>query len=191
MRSYSTASIVSAVARILAAALVLVAVSTRLAADQGEMASLLASDAAAYDAFGVSVSISGDTAVVGAYAVRGPAGYLHGSAYILVRQGMTWTQQTKLLASDAAAYDYFGYSVSISGGTAVVGAYHDDGPAGGDQGSACVFCLGQEEDNDGDGVPDGCDNCPAVPNMEQTDTDGDGVGDTCEQLPVRSQPRPV
>lgn len=38
----------------------------------------------------------------------------------------------------------------------------------------------------GDGVGDGCDNCPEAPNPDQTDTDGDGRGDACDpsrQLP--------
>jgi hypothetical protein len=34
-------------------------------------------------------------------------------------------------------------------------------------------------DDDGDGVPDVIDDCPDVPDPEQTDTDGDGVGDAC------------
>jgi MYXO-CTERM domain-containing protein len=33
---------------------------------------------------------------------------------------------------------------------------------------------------DGDGVPNATDNCPAVPNPDQTDTDGNGVGDVCQ-----------
>src|SRR4030095_5687889 len=35
-------------------------------------------------------------------------------------------------------------------------------------------------DRDGDGRPDGCDNCPAVPNAGQEDADGDGDGDACD-----------
>jgi len=38
-------------------------------------------------------------------------------------------------------------------------------------------------DSDGDGVPDGDDNCPEVPNPDQRDTDGDGVGDECDPDP--------
>jgi hypothetical protein len=37
-------------------------------------------------------------------------------------------------------------------------------------------------DSDGDGIPDDLDNCPAIPNPDQTDTDGDGKGDVCEGL---------
>lgn len=36
------------------------------------------------------------------------------------------------------------------------------------------------QDRDGDGLVDGCDNCPAVDNPEQVDTDGDGDGDACD-----------
>jgi len=100
-----------------------------------QQAKLTASDAAARDAFGEPVSVSGDTAVVGAYA--GGAG---GSAYVFTRSGSTWTQQAKLTASDAAAGDIFGYSVSVSGDTAVVGAPSNS--AGSASGSAYVFDLG-------------------------------------------------
>ena len=72
---------------------------------------LLASDGAAGDCFGGSVSISGDLAIVGAYGDDSD----RGSAYIFKRDGTTWVQQQKLIASDGAAKDYFGYPVSISG----------------------------------------------------------------------------
>ena len=38
-------------------------------------------------------------------------------------------------------------------------------------------------DSDGDGVPDGPDNCPAVPNPDQADNDGDGIGNACDPSP--------
>ena len=41
-----------------------------------------------------------------------------------------------------------------------------------------VFCSG-DGDADGDGVLDGCDNCPYLPNAGQADADADGVGDVC------------
>jgi len=38
-------------------------------------------------------------------------------------------------------------------------------------------------DSDGDGVPDGSDNCPTVANPGQADTDNDGTGDACDACP--------
>jgi hypothetical protein len=38
-------------------------------------------------------------------------------------------------------------------------------------------------DEDGDGVPDECDNCPVDPNPGQLDSDGDGVGNACDPHP--------
>ncbi len=102
-----------------------------------QQAKLTALDAAASDQFGYSVAISGDTAIVGAY-LDDDAGSASGSAYVFVRSGTTWSQQAKLTASDGAASDLFGYSVAISGDTAIVGAYGDD-DAGSDSGSAYVF----------------------------------------------------
>ncbi len=105
-----------------------------------EIRKLTASDAAAEDNFGWAVSVSGDTAVVGAYK-DDDAGSLSGSAYVFERnQGGidNWGEVTKLTASDAAAEDEFGFSVSISGDTLVVGAHRENDPAG-YSGSAYVF----------------------------------------------------
>ena len=102
-------------------------------ADFANEIKLIAADGAAQDSFGWSVSISGDTAIVGAPQDGGSIG----SAYIFVRDPVTnsWTQAQKILATDGALYDQFGESVSISGDSAIVGAKWDDSY----RGSAHVF----------------------------------------------------
>ena len=102
-----------------------------------QQAKLLPSDGAVSDFFGESVSISGDLAVIGAY-LNDDNGDNSGSAYIFKRSGTTWAQHAKLLPSDGAESDQFGYSVSISGDYAVVGAYFDD-DNGFKSGSAYVY----------------------------------------------------
>lgn len=97
------------------------------------------SGAAAGDSFGISVAISGDTAVVGASTHDDVGGADQGSAYVFVRSGSAWTQQAILLAGDGAAGDLFGTSVAISADTVVVGAPADDVGTNADQGSAYVF----------------------------------------------------
>jgi len=104
-----------------------------------QQAKLTASDAAAFDNFGRSVAVSGDTAVVGAYLDDHAGGTDAGSAYVFIRIGAVWMQQAKLIASDAAAVDNFGFSVAVSGDTAVVGAILDDHTSLMDVGSAYVF----------------------------------------------------
>jgi hypothetical protein len=98
---------------------------------------LRASDGAAGDAFGFSLAVSGDTVVVGARFDE-DSGNFAGSASVFVRSGTTWTEQAKLVASDEAAYDFFGYSVAIGLDTAVIGAFGND-DRGIDCGSAYVF----------------------------------------------------
>ncbi len=105
--------------------------------DPLETSKLLAADGAVSDNFGHSVSVSGDTAVVGAYR-DDDRGNDSGSAYVFEKVDNVWTQIAKLLASDGAPDDFFGYSVSVSGDTAVVGAYDDDDHGDG-SGSAYVF----------------------------------------------------
>ena len=98
---------------------------------------ILPSDGAAEDYFGQSVSISGDYAIVGAYGDDDHDSD-SGSAYIFERSGRTWTQAAKLNASDGAADDLFGKSVSISGDYAVVNAFWDD-DKGSNSGSVYIF----------------------------------------------------
>ncbi len=87
--------------------------------------------------FGHSVSISGDTVLIGARR-DDDNGVLSGSAYIYTNDGGVWTQQAKLLADDGAIGDDFGYTVSISGDTALIGAWRD-GDGNSWQGAAYVF----------------------------------------------------
>ena len=109
----------------------------------GEVKKLVASDAAAGDGFGGSergAAISGDTAIVGA-ALNDDAGDDSGSAYIFRQdEGGTdnWGEVKKVTASDAAAGDFFGSTVAISGDTAMVGALLND-DAGSNSGSAYIF----------------------------------------------------
>ena len=90
--------------------------------------------------FGHSVSISGDTLVVGAPYEDGASSDV-GAAYVFERdQGGTgnWGQVKKLYSSDGQEYGNFGTAVSISGDTLVVGAPYEDG-ASSDVGAAYVF----------------------------------------------------
>jgi hypothetical protein len=98
---------------------------------------LLASDGTAGDDFGISLSLSGDTALIGA-DFDSDNGTKSGSAYIFERDADGWGQVKKLLPSDGAAEDNFGVSVSLSGDTALVGAYLDD-DNGSSSGSVYVF----------------------------------------------------
>lgn len=116
----------------------------RRTASGATVVKLTPSDGAADDRFGHSVAISGDTVVVGAHGED--AGIFlpnRGSAYVYERNeggGDDWGQATKLTASGAAMNDYFGYSVSISDDTVIVGAYgKDGGPFSPDHGAAYVY----------------------------------------------------
>lgn len=101
-----------------------------------EQAELTASDGAAHDFFGVSVALSGDTALVG--SISDDNGFASGSVYVFVRAGDAWTEQAKILPSDGAASQEFGRSVAISGNTALLSA-RGDGELGDDAGAAYIF----------------------------------------------------
>ena len=75
------------------------------------------------DQFGVSVSISGNYAIVGAFG-NDDIGLNSGSAYIF--NILSGNQLNKLTASDAGSGDNFGYSVAISGNYAVIGSPNDN-----------------------------------------------------------------
>lgn len=104
-----------------------------------QQAILTANNGAAFDEFGTSVSISGDYAIVGADGKDFGAVAGQGSAYIFNRSGTSWNQQAILNATDGAAGDLFGFSVSLSGNYAIVGAYRKDIGVNSDQGRAYIF----------------------------------------------------
>ncbi|MHC4425181.1 MAG: FG-GAP repeat protein [Planctomycetota bacterium] len=87
-----------------------------------QQAKLIASDRAAYDRFGASVSVDGHYAIVGAVYKDSNGNADAGAAYVFKRNGESWTQEAKLTASDGIAEDHFGNSASIRGDCAVVGA---------------------------------------------------------------------
>lgn len=99
-----------------------------------QQAYLKASNPGTNDYFGMSVGVSGDIVAVGAHYEAGsgkginpPSNELAnyaGAVYIYSRSGTTWTHDAYVKASDASDDDRFGYSVSVSGETVVVGAHN-------------------------------------------------------------------
>lgn len=111
---------------------------------------LVASDQQDYDRFGWSVAISGDYAVIGAYREDHDASGANnlsnaGSAYVFEKNTSgNWVQVQKIVASDRAIDDEFGWSVAINGNTLVVGARAEDHNVSGgaymySAGSAYIF----------------------------------------------------
>jgi hypothetical protein len=72
--------------------------------------------------FGNAVALDGDRAIVGAWRADIGGEPDRGAAYVFVRQDDEWVEEAQLLAFDGAEGDRFGYSVALSGDTAVVGA---------------------------------------------------------------------
>jgi hypothetical protein len=83
-----------------------------------QQAELTASDGINGDGVGQSVAIYKSTAVVGTNVSNRPTG----AAYVFVHSGSSWSQQAKLTAADGSVGDLFGWSVAVSGSTAVVSA---------------------------------------------------------------------
>jgi hypothetical protein len=114
-------------------------VFTRSGTSWSQQAKLKASDGGVGDTFGISLALSGDTAVVGALLAFVDGDVNRGAAYVFARSGTSWSEQAKLTASDGGEGDRFGCSVALSGDTALVGAREDDVGDNQDQGSAYVF----------------------------------------------------
>lgn len=112
-------------------------VFTRSGSTWSQQAYLKASNTGAGDAFGISVSISGNLIVVGSEYEDSNATGVNGNqsdnsaadagaAYVFQRLGTTWSQKSYLKSSNMEAGDSFGTTVGVSGDTIVVGAFGED-----------------------------------------------------------------
>ena len=121
-------------------------VFTRSGTAWTQQAYLKAGNTGVIDQFGISLAVSGDTVVVGARNESSNAtgvdgnsadnsASFAGAAYVFARSGTTWTQQAYLKAGNTGESDWFGWSVSASGDTVVVGAYREDSNATGANGN--------------------------------------------------------
>ena len=95
-----------------------------------QQAKIIASDREPDDLFGHSVSIKGDFAIIGSFCDDNENGIDAGSAYIFKRSGTTWTQQTKITASDGEDNDHFGISTSIDEKYIIIGAAGENNNTG-------------------------------------------------------------
>jgi hypothetical protein len=102
-----------------------------------EIAKLTASDGGYLGRFGIPVSLYGETALIAAPG-DDDNGDESGSVYVFREVDGTWKEIAKVTASDGDSYDLFGYSVSLYGHTALIGARDDDDRRT-DSGSAYVF----------------------------------------------------
>lgn len=99
------------------------------------------------DFFGLSVSLSGDTAVIGAPLKDVGGSARQGQAYVFARSGTTWTQQSIIFDSMLGeAGDNLGFSVAVSGDTAVLGALFKKLGMNARQGQAYVY-IGNKSPN--------------------------------------------
>ena len=100
-----------------------------------------ASDPNPFDSFGIAVGISDETAVVGAFWDDQNAADA-GAAYIFDLDGENWVQGQKLIASDGAPNNWFGYTIAAQGDTAIIGALQHDHD--GESGNGPVYMFRRE-----------------------------------------------
>ncbi len=112
-------------------------VFTRTGYTWTQQAKLIPSDGAAGDGFGCSVSLDGDIALVGDDWNQA-VDYHSGAAFVFIRTDGSWTLQQKLVPSDGEQWDMFGFSVSVQGNTALIGALFGNGIVA-DTGCAYTF----------------------------------------------------
>jgi len=141
-----------------------------------ETQKITASDNEGGDGFGQSVSVDGDGIFVAAPYEDG-TGNARGAGYIFNRGSSSWSEAAKVIASDAANDDYFGWGVSISGNSAISGAYADDNTNGVDAGSAYIFEWTNQAPSTPtiNGPTSGIPGTPYNYKFKSTDPDGDQV----------------
>ncbi len=96
-------------------------------------------DSGAGDGLGVSVSMSGNSAAVGAYLDDNILGLDVGAVYVYTLSGDNWSLQQQIIPSDGAPSDNFGVSVSLDADTLAVGAYNANPSAQADAGAVYVY----------------------------------------------------
>lgn len=100
---------------------------------------LVASDGQAFDTFGHSIVFEGDTAFIGAYGAMINGNFSQGAVYVFTLSNGTWSETQKLTADDGQMFDNFGYSLGLSGTTALIGADGATVGNNGFQGAVYVF----------------------------------------------------
>ena len=136
-----------------------------------------------FDTDALGVSADGSVVVGTSYTASGRKAFIWDTCSgvrslrnVLVNLGLDLTSWTLTSAE----------GVSADGATIVGFASNPDGNQ-----EAWIATIPHQSDADGDGVPDGCDNCPAVSNPDQADIDGDGIGDACDPTTIILPPGTV
>jgi hypothetical protein len=118
-------------------------VFTRSGSTWTESNKLTASDAASNEYFGFSVAISkdGNFAAIGSNFESTSPTSQQGAVYVFTRSGSTWTQESKIIASDKSSNDSFGSSVYISanGGSIIVGSPSESTSPNSFQGAVYIY----------------------------------------------------
>ncbi len=102
-----------------------------------ELQDILPHDVNQLEELGHALAIQGNTILLGANS-DSEKNQIGGAVFVYVREGTQWDLQQKLFAPDSADFDLFGWSVSLSGDNAAIGAIGDD-DAGQGSGSVYVF----------------------------------------------------
>jgi hypothetical protein len=100
---------------------------------------LVSSDGQASDLFGDAIAFSGTTALIGAYGATINGNFAQGAVYVFTYAGGAWTQTQKISLDDGQMNDNFGYSIGLSGTTAIIGADGSQVGTNDFQGAAYVF----------------------------------------------------